>query len=147
MTIDWAHFTPLSSFAGGLVIGLAAAWLVLVDGRVLGASGIVGGLVPPRGRDWGWRAALLAGLIAAPLIAGPLLHAPAPTIEASAATLVAGGLMVGFGTRLGAAAPAVTESADSRGSRPARSPQRSHSWRPDFSLSFLSAMSSDSAAR
>ena len=102
MTIDWAHFTPISAFAGGLLIGLAAAWLILVDGRVLGASGVLGGLVPPRERDWGWRVALLAGLIAAPLIARPLMHVPAPTIEASAATLVAGGLLVGFGTRLGA---------------------------------------------
>ena len=102
MTIDWAHFTPVSAFAGGLLIGLAAAWLILVDGRVLGASGVLGGLVPPREPDWGWRLALLAGLIAAPLIARPLMHVPSPTIEASAATLVAGGLLVGFGTRLGA---------------------------------------------
>jgi uncharacterized protein len=102
MTIDWAHFTPVSAFAGGVLIGLAAAWLILVDGRVLGASGVLGGLVPPRERDWGWRVALLAGLIAAPLVARPLLHVAPPTIEASAATLVAGGLLVGFGTRLGA---------------------------------------------
>jgi uncharacterized membrane protein YedE/YeeE len=102
MTIDWAHFTPGSAFAGGLLIGLAAAWLVLVDGRVLGASGVLGGLVPPRESDWGWRVTLLAGLIAAPLVARPLLHVSAPAIEADAATLVAGGLLVGFGTRLGA---------------------------------------------
>jgi uncharacterized protein len=102
MTIDWAHFTPVSAFAGGLLIGLAAVWLILVDGRVLGASGVLGGLVPPRERDWGWRAALLAGLIAAPLIARPLLHVSAPMIEANAAILVAAGLLVGFGTRLGA---------------------------------------------
>ena len=102
MTVDWAHFTPVSAFAGGLIIGLAAAWLILADGRVLGASGVLGGLVPPRERDWGWRVALLAGLVAAPLIGARLLHAPAPVIEANAAVLVAGGLLVGFGTRLGA---------------------------------------------
>jgi uncharacterized membrane protein YedE/YeeE len=102
MTIDWAHFTPVLAFAGGLLIGLAAAWLILVDGRVLGASGVVSGLVPPHERDWSWRAALLAGLIAAPLAARPLLNVPAPMIEAGGATLVAGGLLVGFGTRLGA---------------------------------------------
>ncbi len=102
MTIDWAHFTPVSAFAGGLLIGLAAAWLILADGRVLGASGVLSGLVPPREGDWGWRAALLAGVVAAPLLGRLLLHAPPPTIEAGAATVVAGGLLVGFGTRLGA---------------------------------------------
>ena len=102
MTVDWAHFTPVSAFAGGLIIGLAAAWLILADGRVLGASGVLGGLVPPREGDWGWRVALLAGLVAAPLIGARLLQAPAPAIEANAAVLVAGGLLVGFGTRLGA---------------------------------------------
>jgi uncharacterized protein len=102
MTVDWAHFTPVSAFAGGLIIGLAAAWLILADGRVLGASGVLGGLVPPREGDWGWRVALLAGLVAAPLIGARLLHVPAPAIEANAATLVAGGLLVGFGTRFGA---------------------------------------------
>ena len=101
MTIDWAHFTPGSAFAGGLLIGLAAAWLILVEGRVLGAAGVLGGLLPPREGDWGWRAALVAGLVAAPLIARPLLHGSVPVIEAGAATLVAGGLLVGFGTRLG----------------------------------------------
>lgn len=101
MTIDWTHFTPGSALAGGLLIGLAAAWLILVDGRILGAAGILGGLAPPRAGDWGWRVALLAGLVAAPLIAQPLLHVAAPTVEAGAATLILGGLMVGFGTRLG----------------------------------------------
>jgi uncharacterized membrane protein YedE/YeeE len=100
MSIDWAHFTPGSAFAGGLVIGLAAAWLVLVDGHVLGASGVLAGLVPPREGDSGWRLALLAGLVAAPLFAQPL-HVSAAVIAANAATLVAGGLLVGSGTRLG----------------------------------------------
>ena len=101
MTIDWTHFTPGSALAGGLLIGLAAAWLILVDGRVLGAAGVLGGLAPPRAGDWGWRVTLLAGLIAAPLIAQLLLHVAAPTVEAGATTLILGGLMVGFGTRLG----------------------------------------------
>jgi uncharacterized membrane protein YedE/YeeE len=102
MTIDWTHFTPGSALAGGLLIGLAAAWLILVEGRILGASGILGGLVPPRAGDWEWRVALLAGLIAAPLLAQALVHMTPPVIEADTATLIAGGLMVGFGTRLGA---------------------------------------------
>ena len=102
MTIDWTHFTPLSALAGGLLIGLAAAWLILVEGRILGAAGILGGLVPPRAGDWAWRIAFIAGLIAAPLAAGALLRAGAPSIEANPGTLILGGLMVGFGTRLGA---------------------------------------------
>ena len=102
MTIDWTHFTPGSALAGGLLIGLAAAWLILVEGRILGASGILGGLVPPRAGDWEWRVALLAGLIAAPLLARALVHMAPPVFEADTATLIAGGLMVGFGTRLGA---------------------------------------------
>jgi uncharacterized protein len=102
MTIDWTHFTPGSALVGGLLIGLAAAWLILVEGRILGASGILGGLAPPRAGDWEWRVALLAGLIAAPLLARALVHMARPVIEADMATLIAGGLMVGFGTRLGA---------------------------------------------
>jgi uncharacterized protein len=102
MTIDWTHFTPGSALLGGLLIGLAAAWLILVEGRILGASGILGGLAPPRAGDWEWRVALLAGLIAAPLLARALVHMARPVIEADMATLIAGGLMVGFGTRLGA---------------------------------------------
>ena len=100
MTIDWTHFTPGSALAGGLLIGLAAAWLILADGRILGAAGVLGGLVPPHAGDWGWRVALLAGLVAVPLVAQPLLHVAPPVIEADPATLILGGLMVGFGTRL-----------------------------------------------
>jgi uncharacterized membrane protein YedE/YeeE len=100
VTVDWTHFTPGSALAGGLLIGLSAAWLILFDGRVLGAAGVLGGLVPPRAGDWAWRASLLAGLAASPF-AAQLFFAPArPTIEADAATLVVGGLLVGFGTRL-----------------------------------------------
>jgi uncharacterized protein len=101
MTIDWTHFTPLSALAGGLLIGLAAAWLILAEGRILGAAGILGGLAPPRAGDWGWRVAVIAGLIAAPLLARLLLGTAPPVIEADVATLIAGGLLVGFGTRLG----------------------------------------------
>jgi uncharacterized membrane protein YedE/YeeE len=100
MTIDWTHFAPLSALAGGVLIGLAAAWLILAEGRILGAAGILGGLAPPRAGDWVWRTALLAGLIAAALIAQPLLHLTPPTMQADAATLIVGGLLVGFGTRL-----------------------------------------------
>ncbi len=101
MTIDWTHFTPGSALAGGALIGLAAAWLVLVEGRILGAAGVLGGLVPPRAGDIAWRVALIAGLVAAPLVARLLFQPNAPVIEANGATLIIGGVLVGFGTRLG----------------------------------------------
>jgi len=101
MTIDWAHFTPGSALAGGILIGLAAAWLILEDGRILGASGLLGGLIPPRSGDWRWRALALLGLVVSPLVARFLFAPAAPVIEADAATLIVGGLLVGFGARLG----------------------------------------------
>lgn len=99
MTIDWNHFTPWASLAGGILLGLAVAMFVLLNGRVLGISGILGGLVRPRTGDVGWRVALIAGLLAAPslwyLFADPVV----PRIEAGGALLVIGGLLVGWGTR------------------------------------------------
>lgn len=100
MTIDWAHFTPGSALAGGVLIGLAAAWLLLIDGRVLGASGLLGGLIPPGAGDWQWRLAALLGLIVAPSVAGLLFAPTRPTIAANPVILVVAGLLVGFGTRL-----------------------------------------------
>ena len=100
MTIDWIHFSPVSALAGGALIGLAAAWLVLAEGRTLGASGFLGGLLPPRVGDWPWRAKAILGLVVAPFVARFLFETPSPTIEAGPTTLVAGGLLVGIGTRL-----------------------------------------------
>ena len=100
MTIDWTHFMPLSALAGGVLIGLAAAWLILANGRILGASGLLGGLVPLRASDWPWRAQTILGLILAPVVTRLLFQAPSPTIAAGPATLIVGGLLVGIGTRL-----------------------------------------------
>ena len=100
MHIDWTHFSPGSALAGGLLIGLAAAWLILVDGRILGVAGVLGGLVPARAGDWTWRASLITGLIVAPIVAQVFFAPARPAIQANAATLVAAGLLVGFGTRL-----------------------------------------------
>lgn len=100
MTVDWAHFTPGSALLGGLTIGAAAAWLILMSGRILGASGLLGGLIPPKAGDSAWRLEALLGLIASP-VAASLLFTPArPVFEAGPGLLVAGGLLVGFGTRL-----------------------------------------------
>ena len=57
MLIDWTHFTPWAALAGGILLGLASALFVLLNGRILGISGIVGGLLRPRAGDMGWRLA------------------------------------------------------------------------------------------
>lgn len=96
------NFTPLSAVIGGALIGASAVILWVMDGRLAGISGIVGGLADaPRG-DAGWRIAFLLGLLAAPLVywtAGGGL--PSVTISSSLPLILAGGLLVGFGTRLG----------------------------------------------
>ena len=101
MTIDWSHFTPWASLSGGILIGIAAAMLVLFNGRVAGISGILGGVLIPRQSDIAWRVAFVAGLLAAPW--AYLLFAPAvvPRIDAGFGTLIAAGLLVGLGTRYG----------------------------------------------
>jgi hypothetical protein len=96
-----APFDPVSALVGGALIGLAAVLLMLLNGRIAGVSGILGGALA-RERDSGWRVAFLAGLIAAPLLMGALGDPlPAPRMPASWAVVIAGGLLVGFGTRLG----------------------------------------------
>ncbi|HTT07643.1 MAG TPA: YeeE/YedE family protein [Gammaproteobacteria bacterium] len=101
MMIDWNHFTPWSSLAGGMLIGLAAGMLILVNGRIAGISGIVGGLIHPRAGDTAWRVLFVAGLLLAPWAHRLLLAAATPQINAGGFTLVIAGLLVGFGSRLG----------------------------------------------
>lgn len=104
MTIDWAHFTPWASLSGGILLGVASALFILVNGRVLGISGILGGLLPPKPGDAGWRVSFLLGMLAAPLLYGLLApegFAQAPRIDAGFGTIVAAGLLVGLGTRYG----------------------------------------------
>ena len=102
MTIDWNHFTPWASLAGGMVLGLASALFILLNGRVMGISGIVGGLLRPRSGDVGWRVALLAGMAAAPWVWTLVAATPTPRIDASWVMVVLAGLLVGVGTRYGA---------------------------------------------
>ena len=64
MHVDWASFTPWSAVIGGVIIGVAAAMLALVNGRIAGISGIVGGLLRPTANDLAWRVAFVAGLVA-----------------------------------------------------------------------------------
>lgn len=101
MTIDWNAFTPWSSLAGGVLIGLAAAVLILLNGRVAGISGIVGGLLRPAQGELMWRAAFVLGLVGAPVLWRLFAALPSISIEASWSALVAAGLLVGIGTRFG----------------------------------------------
>ncbi len=101
MSIDWSHFTPWASLGGGMLIGAAAAMLVLLNGRVAGISGIVGGLLAPRRADIGWRIAFVAGLLLSPAVLFLLDYRVAPRIDAGFGTLVAAGLLVGVGTSYG----------------------------------------------
>ena len=101
ITLDWNHFTPWASLAGGLLLGLASALFVLLNGRVLGISGILGGLVRPARGDAGWRLAFLAGLLVASFVWRLFARPVVPRIEAGPALLVVAGLLVGWGTRYG----------------------------------------------
>ncbi|CAN7558147.1 YeeE/YedE family protein [Rhizobacter sp. LjRoot28] len=101
MTIDWNAFTPWTALAGGAIIGLAAAMFVLLNGRIAGVSGVLGGLLRPAHRDIAWRVAFIAGLVAAPLLFQLFNALPAARIEAGNGMLVLAGLLVGIGTRYG----------------------------------------------
>lgn len=101
MTIAWDAFTPWSSLAGGVLIGLSAALLILGSGRVAGISGIVGGLLKPGGPDTSWRLAFLGGLLVAPLLWRLFAALPEAQPVAGGGLLVVAGLLVGIGTRYG----------------------------------------------
>jgi uncharacterized membrane protein YedE/YeeE len=97
-----ANFTPASAAVGGGLIGLSAVLLMLLTGRIAGVSGIFGGLLNFRNYDIGWRIAFIAGLILAPLIAGWMGYGMVlPQMSGSWTVIIAAGLLVGFGTRLG----------------------------------------------
>lgn len=96
------NFTPVSGLLGGMLIGLAAAVLLLLNGRISGISGIVGGLLAPRSAEVGWRVVFVAGLLLGAL--GYMLATSGSfpvEMQASMPILIVAGLLVGFGTRLG----------------------------------------------
>jgi uncharacterized protein len=101
MTTDWTHFTPWASLAGGVLIGIAAAAFAALNGRVAGVSGIVGGLLGAGPQDRPWRIAFIGGLIVAPVVYALFQAMPQPVIDADYATIIAAGLLVGLGSRLG----------------------------------------------
>jgi uncharacterized membrane protein YedE/YeeE len=94
-----SHFTPVSALVGGGLIGLSAALLWLGLGRIAGISGILAGTWSP---DRAWRLTFLAGLVAAPAVLQMIIGTvPRPAIATSWPAIVLGGLLVGFGTRIG----------------------------------------------
>jgi len=102
MNIDWAHFTPFASLTGGVILGIASAIFILVNGRILGISGILGGLMPPKLGDTFWRISFLLGLLVAPTVfhaVVPAQYITAPSIDATDMMVVIAGLLVGIGTR------------------------------------------------
>lgn len=101
MTIDWNSFTPWAALAGGVIIGLAAAMFILLNGRIAGISGVLGGLFKPKRGDISWRMAFIAGLVGSPLLYALVTELPRPQIDVGYVGLVVAGLLVGIGTRYG----------------------------------------------
>lgn len=102
MSIDWINFTPASAVSGGLLIGLSVALLLLVNGRIAGISGIVGGLLQvPKSGDSAWRIAFVLGLVAAPLFYQVFSALPVSRIDTGWGMLIVAGLCVGLGSRIG----------------------------------------------
>ncbi|MDR2881585.1 MAG: YeeE/YedE family protein [Azoarcus sp.] len=99
MAIDWAHFTLGQSLAGGMLIGLAAVMLILLNGQIAGISGIVGNLFSSRQGAWRW--AFVVGLLLSPYLYR--FFSPLPTVQfdKSWAVYLIAGFMVGLGSRLG----------------------------------------------
>lgn len=103
MTIDFASFTPVASLVGGVMIGVAALLLMLLHGRVMGISGILGGIVRPAARDdLPWRLLFVAGALAGPLAVIYLVDRPVDVVPvASGLVLPVAGFLVGLGTAIG----------------------------------------------
>lgn len=99
--IDWTNFTPASALIGGVLIGIAASALLLLNGRILGVSGIVGGLLPPRGNDVQWRLWFIAGLLVPPLVLGLSGTLQPPAFPSALWLTLLAGALVGFGSRMG----------------------------------------------
>lgn len=96
-------FTPWTSLSGGVLIGIASTLLMLLVGRVMGATGVLSGFFQPSSReDFAWRAALLAGMVTGPtivwIVSGDM---PTVTVPVSTLALVVGGFIVGVGVTFG----------------------------------------------
>ena len=102
MHIDWAAFTPIPALLGGIILGLAVALYIHLHGRILGVSGIIGGLTKPQAGDWAWRLSFTLGLLSSPFWAGLFFDLQAiQIIDAGWGALMIAGLLVGFGASYG----------------------------------------------
>ncbi|THG81374.1 YeeE/YedE family protein [Pseudomonas sp. A-1] len=101
MTIDWAHFTPWSALAGGILLGLATGLFVLANGRIAGISGLLGSLLNPKASGRLDSLLFVGGLLLAPWLWQAFAALPAIEMQADVPGLLLAGLLVGFGARLG----------------------------------------------
>ncbi len=101
MTIEWAGFTPWPALAGGALIGLAAALFVLLNGRIAGISGLLGGLLERHTEGRAEKALFVLGLVLAPLAWGLFAQLPEPDFQVGWLGTLVAGLLVGIGTRYG----------------------------------------------
>jgi len=102
MQIDWLAFTPGPAIFGGILLGIAAALYFILHGRILGISGIVSGLLPPKEGDLHWRISLLLGMLSAPILASLLFGVNTISIiDADWLAIVIAGVLVGFGSQYG----------------------------------------------
>ncbi len=95
---DFTHNAYIAGLSGGLLIGIAAAMFVLLNGRIAGISGILGGLLQADKGDKFWRVLFLLGMAASPFVYQIASDLPPVTIEAGTAQLIIAGLLVGLGT-------------------------------------------------
>ena len=100
VAIDWLHFTPWTSLAGGALIGLSAALFVLLNGRIAGISGLLGTVLQD-GEGRAEKALFLLGLLLAPLLWGLFAVMPVIEFQVGWLSLLVAGLLVGLGTRYG----------------------------------------------
>ncbi|MET3109060.1 putative membrane protein YedE/YeeE [Oxalobacteraceae bacterium GrIS 2.11] len=105
MNIDWNHFTPYASLLGGMLLGVSTALLILLNGRIAGVSGVLGGFIGNLLRgvraDNGWRSAFVIGIVGAPAVYSIFARLPELEIGTGYGAIVAAGLLVGIGTRYG----------------------------------------------
>jgi uncharacterized membrane protein YedE/YeeE len=102
MTIDWLHFSPWSALAGGALIGLAAALLVVANGRIAGISGLLGSLLARASEGRAEKALFLLGLLSAPLLWQLFSRLPEIEFKGGWLSLLVAGVLVGVGSRYGA---------------------------------------------
>jgi uncharacterized membrane protein YedE/YeeE len=96
------QFIPWESLFGGVLLGISATLLLLVNGKIAGISGVVNGLFAPKKGDYSWRVLFFAGMVLGGLLSVTLVGVELPNTESiSLAQFVIAGLLVGVGTRVG----------------------------------------------